>query len=1677
MTKSITETQKGYLFTLSAADVAVVWPFFMGNITHNMNFKTLAIQILSYNTTIEEITKDSQIAALSVKDTSALVSLNQATKALEKTSPVRRGATLFAEIEFGSLNPSKSMNDAISLTADTSQTPTTAVTLFAHVDPKADKTVFSVKINHLVLFGGSLIIDGEGFYNNQAFMATATMEVHDLVASPVYLDVKLTVRPNATLATMQLNTTAETIATAPLGMFNVELSHLAVSVSILKDPQGIVTRLYGMDGQVRLGLRQTDSTLTGKVFFEDGKPRCVAVIWSSNSPPFSIDDLFQDIVKPGEAGSGNWPTEYDHFCLENVTLSYVRGDTPFAISHDKIAAPGFNAKAALRLFKAPFAVTVNIPSDRKGVLLKGVYMGIIDLDFAKIIGYKQLNSTINEGISLAIDTRHPSGSMYELKAGFEFFEQPDFFLALSYNTRTKLLAGTLTYDGEFMGFKSPRLVVQYNTATHVFTVSKLPCLEDISRTVMALEHAMSEGSAIDGNSSCGKIADFVFDKVVTTKFTFDLHGLTKDQDSPVEIAELTCKLDCHYEIYVTLVQAEPVCTIDIGSFDVDIPKPFSVHRLKEFFINFVTANVANIGKAFLDRPDEAAKLMGFMAADAFKKDVLGALLCRGINDAKESMSTRGKAEAEAETTEANASAVEAGEAAAAVATTATTAEGAAAAYAAAGAAVGIAGVLIERLSSNDSIVNKISKYTSDEEKAQIAADKEEARRNYEAAQQQLAEARIRFETKLDLSGVPSVTIIEDVEDPVASSFKIDWSQVLPHAPGMDYNDYRGFSWEIKYSTTSSEFSESIPTLHVVETSTIVLDSDISHVPHIWGWVRAVFQHNEDTFHSIHWAAGHISHIPKMRPSIKVGLTNDASLLHATITNLAECEQQAKPWLVFNREDGVEIDDKTNPISLGRNTSTEVTWTIAYFPDTVMQVRVSGTVEPPNGDGSIKRSIQVFAPETVSILPAAFYNLVATVHFESAVIDIKFDQRVGHIATNTNNLIEVFDVNRTLLLTSVQPPRDNYSIDMPGIVSGQETQLTVAVSQAELPPGTVMLRGRCITTKAPIAPFGAIWDERYTFYDSQTGFIYALFEARDDLLDGVTPVFNVEFSDAATRELYATSISGDGAVGERIAKIPFLSSVSAAPKRIRVALERNAHERLTGWNAWSNDLISHAGEYPFGSFGVISADHLSIVTPEMADIGMQWHYSFEVPKDPSHDYQWRLINRVTTSGGGRGFYSEDNVMAIDNLGKHYAMGLKAARPPNWSAGPSPVHTTMLRTPWPSETPRVSSWTIGKKSGLAALMDRYVTDQPHTGWFQGFQDENGKVRICWDNDSTALWGDDGRNSEGTALVWLALQYPILFTFGSRGGGIVFHSPGMTKGGYLYHGRNAAAYASNGGALTGALSKQAGTLVDLWWTAQDGRILCTKYTSRRETMDGLTAPVKMVVPASITEDGVAAIAHNHPIDTMDEIFWVDHEGGITASWRNNREGWLSYRVVIDNKFISDLDRRYSSVVPSRVGAVHAVELRGQGTLLLWVTKDGGIMAAHRDAFPDTKPESVSTMPWQLQTVAPPGFASPTSVLATSFSESDQSRLQIAWYRAATTLTPSTTVAELWNAQLDLTDPYAVSHGRWMPQKVTTSVVVQPGPHRSLFISRDEGIKSNVIYFVGEDQRIYRQTYTWLA
>ena len=392
------ENAREYLFMFVAQDVSAIWSSLQSDITSKFRISPVAIQIINYNTTIEELKKDLELPADALQDPNVSPQENnpssttkgtdkgvnwnvlEVVKSLPNATKIDAGAWFFAVISIE--DNTQPMSDVINVGANPGTKPT--ITLYASTTGGPKKTQYGIDVRNLKLLGGVLSVDGQGKYvPTDSLLQLEAQVVLELKPHLIHFDVKLDMKPELTHFEMATDVKSTDIVKNPCDeMFNVTLKSLTIKGDIVRKTGESAKSSYTLTGIALIGEQEPQTQLSAGIYYVEGNFQMILLQYEP-ATPVDITEIFNKILNPGASEQNQWDsTNYDSLVFTKASLSYAASDfTLEMVLYQK----GYTFSAQMEIFTKPFSIWLTLPKGRSGFKLTGVYNGSIDLGFAEII--------------------------------------------------------------------------------------------------------------------------------------------------------------------------------------------------------------------------------------------------------------------------------------------------------------------------------------------------------------------------------------------------------------------------------------------------------------------------------------------------------------------------------------------------------------------------------------------------------------------------------------------------------------------------------------------------------------------------------------------------------------------------------------------------------------------------------------------------------------------------------------------------------------------------------------------------------------------------------------------------------------------------------------------------------------------------------------------------------------------------------------------------------------------------------------------------------------------------------------------------------------------------------------------------------------------------------------------
>ncbi|KAH6651288.1 hypothetical protein F5144DRAFT_598684 [Chaetomium tenue] len=618
----------------------------------------IGVHIFSYDGTVHDLIKDIDACAATVmvpagmnsnsttssqRNPPPIMTKNLITPALTTAPPdgqLDKGAWFFAGVNF---NGRSKMTRALVSTTKPNHVPSLAI--YGKVSSTTKELCVAIK--DLYILDDYLVISGSGRYfidesitpGKQAIKLAGKLTLLGLAkpgTPPPVLDVAVHI--DDTVSRFSVENTGQSLAEIndPFGdMFNIHLSLTSLDGTVehrCSAATASTNTSFSLTAVARFNAEESSPTLAAEVIFSNALPQVVCV-WFRRLAMQGEDGLFAKVITPNPPGGGSsppgtWPACYPaSLHLENGVLYYAKRDTinvtagPDAVTR---YLAGYHAAADLTVFGARLRVTVDIPSNRKGVKIAGTTSSpIILCPF-----FRLLNLTI------AVDSTHSDNTTFSLSGDAEFFELSGLRISLGYIPPPHNGGGgggEGTYEGSLSYKRNEqemRVTILYRNCQFGIDNWSLP---DPVGSIFKLDEAIAKASELFRTCGCEALVGLVFDTIVTTKFSWKIARPAEGSGKPLfRDGVLHGRIVWSYDVILP-VGTSPVLDLAMPDIPIALAGPFELRKIDEMLLNTVRENAAQIGQAVMDRPCALAKIIGVVAVDKFTPKLVAALLCRNVN--------------------------------------------------------------------------------------------------------------------------------------------------------------------------------------------------------------------------------------------------------------------------------------------------------------------------------------------------------------------------------------------------------------------------------------------------------------------------------------------------------------------------------------------------------------------------------------------------------------------------------------------------------------------------------------------------------------------------------------------------------------------------------------------------------------------------------------------------------------------------------------------------------------------------------------------------------------------------------------------------------------------------------------------------------------------------------------
>ncbi|KAH7169497.1 hypothetical protein DER46DRAFT_600344 [Fusarium sp. MPI-SDFR-AT-0072] len=403
---------------------------------------------------------------------------------------------------------------------------------------------------------------------------------------------------------------------------------------------------FNLEGKVDIG----SYTFDAQLLFYAGKPKVLTISFSQT---LKVEEVVKDIMNNGEEPekAKAWPSEsYPpiEFSNGHIYYSFIgEKDAPLEDPKeaDQLYYSGFNIQTTMGIFSRKALVRVHIFPERSGLLITGSLEKPIDLGWLKMYrrdpkpnrevvkeGEQQVDDFTKDGPDVLYvwnnrsDDPHGVGlTRFELNSHASIFELPPFTCTIGYAAADKSFNGYQKFDktaNQVGDDGSSVRIVYHNDRFWVNGMNISRIWDDLD-----LAKALRDLSEQKDPKSCGKLVDLVFDQVLKYKCSFGL-SLSSTEGDKVPGIEAIITVKFRVMLGDTGQSLDEISLPDwTGRLMFDVPNAEALFNWLHEFIKDYLKHVADF---ILDHPLEFARLMAWMNAKQYGKELVKTLMCRDV---------------------------------------------------------------------------------------------------------------------------------------------------------------------------------------------------------------------------------------------------------------------------------------------------------------------------------------------------------------------------------------------------------------------------------------------------------------------------------------------------------------------------------------------------------------------------------------------------------------------------------------------------------------------------------------------------------------------------------------------------------------------------------------------------------------------------------------------------------------------------------------------------------------------------------------------------------------------------------------------------------------------------------------------------------------------------------------
>lgn len=395
---------------------------------------------------------------------------------------------------------------------------------------------------------------------------------------------------------------------------NIEIDRLTLSIEkYYKGNKGTEIQL---GGTVLLG----QIALCGYIYFDNLTTKVLEIVLAK---PISVDEIFSAFLP-----DCIWPKDFIDITFNTGKLYYAKEAIKLADYNREIFKfeKGLHLSTQIDVLGFTFDVLSDI--DDSGISVIGTKKTGIDLEIVQFS-----NPSISIGVHKD-SLKHTTNKNFGFAAEVSIFNEKCLNIKnVSYDTSINGIRGdfALDFDIDSDSLKSLGLNNVNLKGDIEFIWSKSRGLHIIKWPISMDTDMIEYTKLIDKvsdflNRDCGKIVDFIFKEIITTKLNMNL-GMGKSENKEQFNIEFTPE-------YCIFIRNEEILSVSLDKMNVTIPKPKSIKSFLESLAGILIDNAEKVVEQIFSDNEKLAKFIAAVGITKLSEAIISSLICRAMKNTK-----------------------------------------------------------------------------------------------------------------------------------------------------------------------------------------------------------------------------------------------------------------------------------------------------------------------------------------------------------------------------------------------------------------------------------------------------------------------------------------------------------------------------------------------------------------------------------------------------------------------------------------------------------------------------------------------------------------------------------------------------------------------------------------------------------------------------------------------------------------------------------------------------------------------------------------------------------------------------------------------------------------------------------------------------------------------------------